>query len=146
MFRVCRGPCISLGCSYSTSVKPFHQIPRLTLWDNVKFLNPFNDKHLKSIFEGFFLKHGSIVRSRLPGSKYDVVYICRPEDGETLLTSDGQYPVIPGFDFFVAYRNKVTSDRTRSVRQFQHQHDDDDDDDDNDDEDDDDDDDEDDIV
>ena len=108
MYRVVRGRHIPLGYSYSSSAKPFHQVPSLTLWDTIKFLHPYNEKHLKSTFEGLFLKHGNIVRSRLPGSKYDLVYICEPEDGETLLNSDGQYPIIPGFDFFVAYRNKVT--------------------------------------
>ena len=115
MLRLVRTQYIPLGCSYSSSVKPFQQVPSLTLLDTIKFINPFNEKHLKSTFEGFFHKHGSIVRTRLPGSKYDVVYICRPEDGETLLNSDGQYPILNGFDFFVSYRNKVTADRTRSA-------------------------------
>ena len=93
--------------SYSSSVKTFQEIPGLTFWDVVKFINPYNEKHLRSTFEGFFLRHGKILRSRLPGTKYDLVYICEPEDGQVLLTSDGEFPILPGFDFFVAYRNKV---------------------------------------
>ena len=100
------------GHRYCSSAKSFQEIPSLTLLDTFKFINPYNDKHLKSTFEGFFQKHGSIVRSRLPGTKYDIVYICDPEDAQVLLKNDGKYPIIAGFDFMVSYRNKVISGPT----------------------------------
>ena len=95
------------GRSFCSSVKPFQAVPSLSLLDLVKFTNPYNEKHLKSTFESFFRQHGNIIKTRLPGTKYDIVYICDPEDGQELLKNDGQFPIITGFDFFVTYRNKV---------------------------------------
>ena len=94
-------------CS-SVKVKPFQAVPSLSLLDLIKFTNPHNEKHLKSTIESFFRKHGEIFRTRLPGMRYDIVYISNPEDAQILLNSDGQYPIISGFDFFVSYRNKVS--------------------------------------
>ena len=96
-----------LGQRYLSSIRGFQEIPSLTLLDIVKFINPYNEKHLKSTFESFFRQHGNIIKTRLPGTKYDIVYICDPEDGQELLKNDGQFPIITGFDFFVTYRNKV---------------------------------------
>ena len=101
------GLSLTLGQRYFSSIRGFHEIPSLTLLDIVKFINPYNEKHLKSTFESFFRQHGNIIKTRLPGTKYDIVYICDPEDGQELLKNDGQFPIITGFDFFVTYRNKV---------------------------------------
>ena len=102
------------GRSYCSSVKTFQDVPRLTLLDIIKLTNPCNDKHLKSTIESFFQKHGDIFRTRLPGMRYDIVYISNPEDAQILLNSDGQYPIISGFDFFVSYRNKVSQSASYS--------------------------------
>ena len=102
-----RSVCLQ-GRGYFSSVRTFLEVPSLTLLDMIKFTNPYNDKHLKSTFQSFFLKHGNIFRTRLPGTRYDIVYISDPEDAQILLNSDGQFPIIPGFDFFVSYRNKVS--------------------------------------
>ena len=101
------GLSLTLGQRYLSSIRGFQGIPSLTLLDIVKFINPYNEKHLKSTFESFFRQHGNIIKTRLPGTKYDIVYICDPEDGQELLKNDGQFPIITGFDFFVTYRNKV---------------------------------------
>ena len=101
------GLSLTLGQRYLSSIRGFQEIPSLTLLDIVKFINPYNEKHLKSTFESFFRQHGNIIKTRLPGTKYDIVYICDPEDGQELLKNDGQFPIITGFDFFVTYRNKV---------------------------------------
>ena len=101
------GLSLTLGQRYFSSIRGFQEIPSLTLLDIVKFINPYNEKHLKSTFESFFRQHGNIIKTRLPGTKYDIVYICDPEDGQELLKNDGQFPIITGFDFFVTYRNKV---------------------------------------
>ena len=102
------------GRAYCSSVRSFQDVPSLTVLDMLKFTNPYNDKHLKSTFESFFLKHGNIFRSRLPGTRYDIVYISDPEDAQILLNNDGPFPIIPGFDFFVSYRNKVSQSVSQS--------------------------------
>ena len=108
MLRILPSSVSRQGRGYCSSVRTFLDVPSLTLLDMIKFTNPNNDQHLKSTFQSFFLKHGNIFRTRLPGTRYDIVYISDPEDAQVLLSNDGQFPIIPGFDFFVSYRNKVS--------------------------------------
>ena len=108
MWRILQSSVRRHSRDYCSSVKTFQDVPSLTLLDILKFTNPYNEKHLKSTFESFFRKHGKIFRTRLPGTRYDIVYISDPEDAQILLNNDGQFPIIQGFDFFVSYRNKVS--------------------------------------
>ena len=89
------------------SAKSFDEIPSISLTDIVRFVNPRNKTKLKPIFEDYFNNYGKIFKLKLPGSKYYQVYISDPEDVKELLSKDGPMPFTSGFDFFVAYRNKV---------------------------------------
>ena len=89
------------------NVKSFEEIPSVSLTDIVKFVNPRNKTKLKPIFESYFQTYGKIFKIKVPGSKYYQVYISDPDDVKELLNKDGPMPVTSGFDFFVAYRNRV---------------------------------------
>ena len=93
--------------STQDDIHPFEAIPTLTLSDVLTFINPYSQKTLKQKFEHNFAKYGNIYKFQTPGTKRHQVWICDPSDGQELLRNDGPMPHIAGFDFFVAYRNKV---------------------------------------
>ena len=93
--------------STQDDILPFEAIPTLTLSDVLTFINPYSQKTLKQKFEYNFAKYGNIYKFQTPGTKRHQVWICDPSDGQELLRKDGPMPHISGFDFFVAYRNKV---------------------------------------
>ena len=93
------------------AVKQFTCLPTLSRRDLLTFINPYNEKKLKPILCSLFTKYGSIFKLRLPGSRYDQVFISHPEDVRCLLQSDGSMPITAGFDFFVAYRRRMMKDQ-----------------------------------
>ena len=93
--------------STQDDILPFEAIPTLTLSDVLTFINPYSRKTLKQKFEYNYAKYGNIYKMQTPGAKWHQVWICDPSDGQELLRKDGPMPHISGFDFFVAYRNKV---------------------------------------
>ena len=98
----------SLSRNVNVELKPYEKIPSLTASDIAKLVYcQYSQRNIKEAFEGFYAKHGSIFKVHVPGSKYPRVYICDPQDGQTLVNADGPYPHTAGFDFFVSYRKKV---------------------------------------
>ena len=93
------------------AVKQFTCLPTLSRRDLLTFINPYNEKKLKPILCSLFTKYGSIFKLRIPGSRYDQVFISHPEDVRCLLQSDGSMPITAGFDFFVAYRRRMMKDQ-----------------------------------
>ena len=57
----------------------------------------------------WFEKHGPIVCFYIPG-KGDRIFIKEPEAMKELMSYDGKYPIEPGFDHLVHYRQKIRRD------------------------------------
>ena len=93
--------------SSAQEIKKFDSVPTLSIRDMLTFVNPYNEKILKTVFKDLFNKYGQIFKLKVPGSKYHQVFISNPEDVRTLLKNDGSMPITAGFDFFVAYRSKM---------------------------------------
>merc|ERR1719175_342491 len=85
----------------AANVKPYEDIPHpkgYPLVGNLPiYLNPQNPRRAMKMIQELRKQHGDIIRMKMPGQGNDVVYVCHPDDGRTLLNSDGPYPLQPSF-------------------------------------------------
>ena len=102
--------CMARLSSSAAAAKQFACVPTLSSRDLLTFISPYNERRLKPIFSDLFSKYGDIFKLKVPGSRYQQVFICNPEDVRSLLQADGSMPIAAGFDFFVAYRKRVNRD------------------------------------
>jgi len=94
-----------------SSAKPFRDIPGPSflsmIWQFTK--KPELKLKIQILFKQYFETYGPIFNIYIPGLG-DRIFIQNPEDAQTLLKNDGNYPIEAAFDFWVYYRNNLKKD------------------------------------
>ena len=73
-------------CLSSTGpLKPFEELPTLSLWDMALFANPRNETRHQEVMAKLHAKHGSIFKLKFPGTRHHQVWINDPQFAKEVL-------------------------------------------------------------